>query len=127
KRPAAPPVLFIVRLLNPAPTGCANYWRASGAWGKGGNGMRGGWIGAVRGGGGVLLFPGGVAGVCNSLPWDSISLLYTDYYLNDMAGLGGFRLAGSVTVIDVLQNLGLPYSMVPRDSSPEVISCNSEL
>src|SRR5208282_3477496 len=102
KRPAAPPVLFIVRLVNPALTGWANFWRASGAWGKGGNGLGGG-------GGFGLLFSGGEAGAGNSLPWVSISLLYTDYYLNDMAGIGGFRLAGSVTVIDVLQHLGLPY------------------
>src|SRR5208282_3661680 len=51
KRPAAPPVLFIVRLVNPALTGWANFWRASGAWGKGGNGLGGGWIGAGWGGG----------------------------------------------------------------------------
>lgn len=72
------------------------------------------------------LFSGGARGAGNSLPWASISLLYTDYYCNDMARAGGFRLAGFVTVIDVLQNLGLPYSMVPRDSSPEVILCNNE-
>jgi hypothetical protein len=88
----------------------------------------GGWVDWRRMGWGVgSLFSGGLGRTGNSLPLASISLLYTDYYCNDMAGLGGFRLASSVTVIDVLQHLGLPYSMVPRDSSPEVISCSSEL
>ena len=38
-----------------------------------------------------------------------------------MDELGGFWLASSVTVIDVLQRPGLPCSMDPWDSSPEVI------
>ncbi len=39
-----------------------------------------------------LLFSGGEAGASNSLPWVSISLLYTDYYLNDMVGIVAFGL-----------------------------------
>jgi len=65
--------------------------------------------------------------VGNFLPMASISLLYTDYYFCDMEGLGGFWLAGFEPVIGVLQRPGLPYQMVPWDSSPEVILCNSEL
>lgn len=65
--------------------------------------------GLAQGGVGVgSLFSGGWGGGGKSLLLASISLLYTDYYFNDMTAVGGFRLAGFLTVIAVLQHLDLP-------------------
>ncbi len=56
--------------------------------------------GLAQGGVGVgLLFSGGRCEGGKSVPKASISHLNREYYLNDMHGLGGFRLACLVNVI----------------------------
>src|SRR5208283_1601892 len=112
------------RYFRPSPAGLkSSAYRGYGlSWG--------GWIGAGLGWGVGSLFSGGWGGGGNCFPWASISHLNREYYLNDMLGVGGFRLASLVTVLLELRSgpLFLHGSSTRSHGTPRRrYLCNNEL